>query len=171
MLGHEKNYLMVLVCSIFLSNKVKNCVPVATHGLDLSVGVNWDRRDTNTTVLFSSEGVKNRRAAPSKDYFFHHYCYLCYYCSYVFYFYYYYKAISKEDNSNLLLRSSPLLNACPLNYNDPLIYKDGGSWQFSSKPLVVIFSEPLVDTVFTRSPSSSYKGPLTPTWAGPFLQQ
>jgi hypothetical protein len=155
-----------------LSNKVKICVLVATHGLDLSVGVNWDRRDTNTTVLFSSEGVKNRRAAPSKDYFFHHYCYLCYYCSYVFYFYYYYyKAISKEDNSNLLLRSSPLLNACPLNYNDPLIYKDGGSWQFSSKPLVVIFSEPLVDTVFTRSPSSSYKGPLTPTWAGPFLQQ
>jgi hypothetical protein len=98
--------------------------------------------DTNTIVLFSSEGVKNRRAAPLKDYsFFHHYCYLCYYCSYVFYFYYYYyyKIISKEDNNNLLLQSSPPLNACPHNYNDPLIYKEGGSWQFSPKPLVVIF--------------------------------
>jgi hypothetical protein len=28
----------------------------------------------------------------------------------------------------------------------------------------------VMDTIFTRSPSSSNKGPLTPTWVGPFPQ-
>jgi hypothetical protein len=48
------------------------------------------------------------------------------------------------------------LMLCPINYKDPPIYRDGGRWQFSPKPLVVIFF---------RAPGGRgiYKKPLEPT--------
>jgi hypothetical protein len=48
------------------------------------------------------------------------------------------------------------LMSCLVNYNDPPIYRDGGRWRFSPRPLVVIFF---------RAPGgrSIYKKPLEPT--------
>jgi hypothetical protein len=86
---------------------------------------------TPPIVLFS-KGAKNQRA-PSEDYtfFFHYYYYLYFYL-------YYYNAENEERNYNSVPRSSPF-NACPINYNDPPIYRDGRRWRFPPKPLVVIF--------------------------------
>jgi hypothetical protein len=54
---------------------------------------------------------------------------------------------------------------CPINYNDPPIYIEMGvDANFPQSPCTLFSSEPLVDTIFTRSHSSSYKDPLTPTW-------
>jgi hypothetical protein len=75
-----------------------------------------------------------------EDYsFFLHYHYLYYYCNYFFYFHYYYNAENKEQNNNTILRSSLPINACPINYNDPPIYRGGRSWQFPPTLLVDIF--------------------------------
>jgi hypothetical protein len=39
---------------------------------------------------------------------------------------------------------------------------------FPPSPWWIFSSKPLKDTILTRSPSSSHKGSLTPTWARPF---
>jgi hypothetical protein len=91
-------------------------------------------KGTNTIVLLLQRGKERR--APSEDYsFFLHYC-----CCYNYRFYlYYYHVENEERNSNSIPWNSPSFNACPINYNDTPIYMDGGRWQFSPKPLVVIF--------------------------------
>jgi hypothetical protein len=116
------------------------------------------------------------QGAPSEDHtFFYYYrylhLYLYYYCSQLFYSYYY-EAESKlgSRNSKLQLRSS-LLIFCPLsiNYKDPPIYRDGGRWRFSPKPLVVIFFrapggrgiyKKLLEP--TQRPTNPYMGWATP---------
>jgi hypothetical protein len=45
----------------------------------------------------------------------------------------------KNETVTLYLGILSPFNACPINYNDPPIYRDEDSWQFSPKPLVVIF--------------------------------
>jgi hypothetical protein len=130
---------------------------------------------TNTAVLFSSEGARTkeplRRTTPSSittaasaststtiaassSYSYH------------------YEAESKlgSRNSKWQPRSS-LFIYCSLliNYNDPPIYRDGGRWRFSPKPLVVIlfrapggrgiYKKPLEPT---QRPTNSYMGWATP---------
>jgi hypothetical protein len=41
---------------------------------------------------------------------------------------------------------------------------------FPPSPRRLFSFEPLIDTVFTKNPSSSYKSPLTLTWVGPLPQ-
>jgi hypothetical protein len=47
----------------------------------------------------------------------------------------------------------------------------GVDGDFPQAPNGYFLPSPLVDAVFTRNPSSSHKGPLTLTWAGPLPQQ
>jgi hypothetical protein len=104
-------------------------------------------------------------------FFFHYYCY--------FYFYlYYYNAENEERNSNSVPWNSPPFNACPINYNDPPIYRDGGRWQFSPEPLVAIFfrapsgrgiyKKPLE---LTQRPTNPYMGWAAPPTVAPQLLQ
>jgi hypothetical protein len=70
------------------------------------------------------------------------------------------------------------LNACPINYNDPPIYRDGGSWQFSPKPLVAIFFRALdgynickKPLELVQRPINSYMGWVIPPTVAPQLLQ
>jgi hypothetical protein len=129
-----------------------------------------------TLIQQYSTRQKGRNETPSKDYsFFLHYYYLYYYCSYLIYFYFY-KAGSKEDSKTQYLGTLLPFNTCPMNYNDPPIYRDGGRRRFSPKPLVVIFfrapggrgiyKKPLE---LTQRPTNPYMGWATPPTVAPQL--
>jgi hypothetical protein len=67
-------------------------------------------------------------------------------------------------------------NVCCINYNDPPIYRDGGRWRFSPKPLVVIFFQAPGGRVIykkplepTQRPTTSYMGWATPPTVAPQL--
>jgi hypothetical protein len=76
-----------------------------------------------------------------------------YYRNYLIYFYFLLQWRKSRTKQQLNLEFPPPFNACAINYNDPPIYRDGGSWQFSPKPFVAILF---------RAPSGhdSYKKPL-----------
>jgi hypothetical protein len=81
----------------------------------------------------------------------------------------------KNETVTQCLRILPPFNAYPITYNDPPIYRDGGRWQFSPKPLVVIFfrapggrdiyKKPLE---LTQRPTNPYMGWATPPTASIF---
>jgi hypothetical protein len=61
------------------------------------------------------------------------------------------------------------LMPCPISYNGPPIYRDGGTWRFFPKPLVVIFFRAPGGRVIykkplepTQRPTTSYMGWATP---------
>jgi hypothetical protein len=47
----------------------------------------------------------------------------------------------------------------------------GVDGDFPPSPWWLFSSEPMVDALFTKNPSSPHKGPLPLTWAGPLPQQ
>jgi hypothetical protein len=89
-----------------------------------------------------------------------------------YYYLYYYNAENEEQNSNSVPWNSPPFNTCPINYNDPPIYRDGGRWQFYPKPLVVIFFRASGERDIYKKPLELIKRHTNPYmgWATPPTQ-
>jgi hypothetical protein len=122
---------------------------------------------TNTTVLFSSEGAKTkeplRRTTPSSTTA---------------------NFTTTATTEQKLEKTTTAhyfgvlhyLMSCPIIYNGPPIYRDGGRWRLSPKPLVVIFFrapggrgiyKKLLEP--TQRPTNPYMGWATPPTGGRWL--
>jgi hypothetical protein len=120
---------------------------------------------TNTTVLFSSEGAKNQRALrwtpPSSSITTAIFTSTSTTTK---------QKVNEQQNSkNHYFGALYSFNVCPVSYNGPPIYRDGGRWRFSPKPLVVIFFRAPGGRGISKKPLEPTQRPTNPYmgWATP----